>query len=78
MTKLQTLVAEIQLLPVEEQRELALIVAHLAAPEEDIFELTEAELAEIDDRIKNDTVTYTHKEAMDWLREKYATDIGTK
>ena len=53
MTKLQTIEAEIQTLSVEEQRELFSKFAHLmTANEEDIFELTEAELAELDRRMK--------------------------
>jgi hypothetical protein len=77
MTKLQTIEAEIQTLPVDEQRELISKFAYLVTPsEDDIFELTETELAEIDDLLINDTETFTLEEVMDSLKEKYATDIG--
>jgi len=52
MTKLQAFEAEFQTLPVEEQREFISRHVHLASPAEDaIFELTEAELAELDRRL---------------------------
>jgi hypothetical protein len=72
MTKLQTIEAEIQTLPVDEQRELISKFVHLVTPsEDDIFELTDGELAELDDRIKNDTETFTMEEVFGPLREKY-------
>ncbi len=79
MTKLQTIEAEIQTLSIEEQKELISKFVYLVSPNgDDVFELTEAELADLDDRIKNDTVTFTHAEVMDSLREKYAADNGAK
>lgn len=77
MTKLQTIDAEIQTLSIEEQRELISKYAYLMPSSEDaVFELTDAELAEIDDLLINDTETFTLEEVMDSLKEKYATDIG--
>lgn len=77
MTKLQTIEAEIQTLPIEEQKELISKFAYLVTSSEDaVFELTDAELAEIDDLLINDTETFTLEEVMDSLKEKYATDIG--
>ena len=79
MTKLQTIIAEIRTLPLEEQRVVYSELEQFIIPAEDnFFELTEAELAELDDRMKNDTVTYTHEEVMSALRAKYATDTSTK
>ena len=79
MTKLQSIVAEIKALPVDEQRVVVSEFTHLITPaEDDIFELTDAELADLDDRIKNDTVTFTHEEVMDALRATYASDTSTK
>lgn len=71
MTKLQSIVSEIKALPVDEQRELASLFVHLIPKEDDIFELTEAELAEIDDLLINDTESFTMKEVFDPLFEKY-------
>lgn len=51
MTKLQSIVAEIEALPVEEQQELVSMFAHLSPAKEDIFELTDEELAELDKRL---------------------------
>ncbi len=78
MTKLQALIAEIEALPLEEQRVLVSMVAHLTPSEDDIFELTEDEIAELDRRMKNvdSEASYTHEESMQLLRAKYATDIG--
>ena len=48
--------------------------------DDDIFELTDAELAELDRRMLNvdNEPTYTHAEAMNLLRTKYAADIGAQ
>jgi hypothetical protein len=79
MTKLQSIVAEIKTLPVEEQLAVFSEFRDLVTPvEDDIFELTDAELAEFDRRLKEDTLTYTHTEVMDHLRAKYASDISAK
>jgi hypothetical protein len=79
MTKLQTIIAEIKTLPLEEQRAVYSELEQFIIPlEEDLFELTEAELAELDYRMKNDTVTYTHEEVMSSLRARYATDTSKK
>jgi acyl-CoA reductase-like NAD-dependent aldehyde dehydrogenase len=69
---LQTIEAQIQTLPVDERRELISKFASLITPsEDDIFKLTDAELVELDDRIKNDTETFTMEEVFGPLREKY-------
>lgn len=79
MTKLQAIIAEIKTLPVEEQLAVFSEFPDLITPkEEDIFELTDEELAELDRRMKNDTVTYTHEEVISSLRARYATDTSTK
>lgn len=79
MTKLQTIVAEIKTLPVEEQLAVVSEFTHLiTSTEDDIFELTDEELAELDRRLKEDTVTYTHAEVMNHLRAKYAADISAQ
>jgi putative addiction module component (TIGR02574 family) len=65
MTKLQLIVAEIKALPVDEQREVVSEFSHLiTSPEDDIFELTDEELAELDRRLKNvdNEPTYTVEE----------------
>ncbi len=57
------------------------LFADLVIPtEDDFFELTDAELAELDRRMKNvdNEPTYTHAEAMNLLRTKYAADIGAQ
>lgn len=73
MTKLQTIEAEIQTLPVEEQKALISKFAYLVTPDEDdVFELSETELAEIDDLLMNDTGSFTHDEVFGPLLEKYA------
>ena len=73
MTKLQTIEAEIQTLPIDEQRELISKFSYLVTPsEDDIFELSKAELAEIDDLLVNDTGSFTHDEVFGPLLEKYA------
>lgn len=77
MTKLQTIEAQINTLPLEEQQELISKFVHLVTPNED-FELNEAELKEIDDRLKNDTETFTLDDVMISLKEKYATDSGAR
>lgn len=70
MTKLQTLEAEIQTLPVEEQKELISKFTHLIpSADEDFFELTKDELAELDDRIANDTESFTLEEVLAELRK---------
>lgn len=72
MTKLQSIEAEFQTLPVDEQREFISRHAHLASPvDDDTFELTDAELAEFDRRVANDTETFTMEEVFGPLREKY-------
>jgi hypothetical protein len=74
MTKLQTIEAEIQTLPVDEQRELISKFAYLVTPsEDDYFELTDAELAELDRRMLNvdNEPTFTIEEVFDALEKKY-------
>ena len=79
MTKLQAIISQIQELPADEQRAVIFEFTHLLAPaEDDIFELTDAELAELDRRMKDDTVMFTQEEVMKTLREKYATDTSTQ
>ena len=75
MTKLQSIVAEIKNLPVEEQRAVFSELAEFIIPvEDDIFELTDTELAELDRRMKNveNEPTFTSEEVFARLREKYA------
>jgi hypothetical protein len=75
MTKLQSIEAEFQTLPAEEQREFISRYIHLAEPNEgDFFELTEVELAELDRRIKNidNEPTFTSEEVFARLRKEYA------
>jgi putative addiction module component (TIGR02574 family) len=73
MTKLQSIVAEIEALPAEEQRELVSMFAHLAPAKQDIFELTDEELAELDKRLAtlDSEPTFTPDEVFSTLREKY-------
>ena len=73
MTKLQSIVAEIEALPVEEQQELVSMFAHLSPAKEDIFELTDEELAELDKRLAvlDSEPTFTTEEAFALLRKKY-------
>jgi hypothetical protein len=73
MTKLQAIVAEIEALPAEEQQELVSMFAHLVPNKEDFFELTEVELAELDQRMLNADrePMFTPEEAFALLREKY-------
>ncbi len=73
MTKLQSLVAEIEALPAEEQKELVLMLSHLSEDKTDFFELTEVELAELDRRLLNvdKEPTFTPEEAFTSLRQKY-------
>ncbi len=74
MTKLQSLEAEIQTLSVEEQRALFAKFPDVVTPvDEDFFELTDAELAELDRRMLNadKEPTFTPEEAFALLREKY-------
>ena len=71
MTKLQTLEAEIHALSVEEQRALFSKFPNVVTPvDEDFFELTDEELAELDRRIKNvdNEPTYTVEEVFARLR----------
>ena len=78
MTKLQLIVAELKTLSVEEQLAVFSEFRDLVTPvEDDIFELTDAEWADIEDRIKNDTETFTLEEVMTSLREKHASDLAS-
>jgi putative addiction module component (TIGR02574 family) len=74
MTKLQSIVAEIEALPANERQELISMFAHLASTDEDIFKLSEAELAELDRRMMNieNEPTFSSEEVFATLREKYA------
>jgi glutamine cyclotransferase len=57
------------------------VFTELVTPDEDdFFELTDEESAELDRRLKNinNEPTYTHAEAMNLLRTKYAADIGAQ
>ncbi len=73
MTKLQSIVAEIKTLPVEEQLAVFSEFTHLVVPvEDDIFQFTEEELAEIRDILENDKGAYTMDEVFTPLLEKYA------
>ena len=75
MTKLQAIVAEIKVLPIEDQRVVFSELAQFITPaDDDIFELTDAELAELDRRMKNvdNEPTFTSEEVFARLREKYA------
>jgi len=75
MTKLQAIEAQIQTLPVAEQRELISKFVHLvvAPNQEDFFELTEEELAELDRRMLdvNNEPTFTSEEVFERLHKKY-------
>ncbi len=51
MTKLQTIEAEIQNLPMEEQRELISKFVYLIEPEDTLFKLSEDELKDLDERL---------------------------
>ena len=72
MTKLQTIEAEFQTLPVEEQREFISRHVYLVDPAQEDFEFTDAERAEIKDLLENDTGSYTMEEVMAPLLKKYA------
>jgi putative addiction module component (TIGR02574 family) len=72
MTKLQTIEAEIQALSADEQRELISKFMHVVTPaEDDFFELTDAEMTELDRRMLNleNKPTYTTEEVFARLRE---------
>jgi hypothetical protein len=73
MNKLQSLVAEIEALPAEQQQELVSMFAYLNTPKDDIFELTDAELAELDRRMLNldNEPTYSSEEVFESLRKRY-------
>ena len=72
MTKLQSIMLQIEELPAEEREELAVLFGLTQKVVGDqIFELTEAELADLNDRIANDTVTYSLKEVFDSLKQEY-------
>ncbi len=73
MNKLQSIVAEIEALPVEEQRELVSMFGHLTTANTDFFELTNAELTELDRRVSSvdNDQTYSSEEVFASLREKY-------
>ena len=78
MTKLQTIVAEIKALPVDEQREVISQFEYLTAAVQDEYIFTDEEWAEIDDMLKNDTGSFTVEEVFDTLREKYAPGTTAK
>jgi hypothetical protein len=73
MNKLQSIAALIEALPVEEQRELVSMFAHVTDSRSDFFELTDTELGELGRRIENvnNEPTYTPEEVFTSLREKY-------
>jgi putative addiction module component (TIGR02574 family) len=73
MTKLQSIVAEIKALPLKERQELVSLVANLATAEDDFFELTDTELAELDRRILNvgKEPTVSSEDVFTALRERY-------
>jgi hypothetical protein len=72
MTKLQTLEAEFQTLPIGEQREFVSKFSHLVTRDQDEYIFSDDEWAEIDDVLKNDTGSFTVEEVFDSIREKYA------
>ena len=78
MTKLQSIVAEIKALPVEEQREVIAQFEYLTSPVQDEFIFTDEEWAEIDDVLKNDMGSFTVEEVFEELREKYEPDTTAK
>ena len=73
MSKLQALVEQIEALPAEEKQELMSMFANSATTKEDFFELTDAELAELDKRlaVADSESTFTPEEVFAILREKY-------
>ena len=74
MTKLQSIISQIKELPVTEREELNTILGLDIYNTDDIFELTDAELSELDRRMKNleNEPTFTSEEVFARLREKYA------
>jgi hypothetical protein len=78
MTKLQSIVAEIKALPVDEQREVISQLEYLTSPVQDEYHFTDEEWAEIDDVLKNDTGSFTVEEVFEELREKYASGTTPK
>jgi hypothetical protein len=78
MTKLQSIVAEIKALPVDEQREVISQFEYLTSPVHDEYIFTDEEWAEIDNVLKNDTGSFTVEEVFDELKEKYASDTTAK
>jgi cyclopropane fatty-acyl-phospholipid synthase-like methyltransferase len=78
MTKLQSIVAEIKTLSVEEQREVISQLEYLTPSTQDEYIFTDEEWAEIDDVLKNDTGSFTVEEVFNELREKYAADTTAK
>lgn len=78
MTKLQTIIAEIKTLPVEEQREVISQFEYLATSVQDEYIFTDEEWVEIDDVLKNDTGSFTVEEVFQEIKEKYASDTTAK
>jgi hypothetical protein len=72
MTKLQSIVAEIEALPASERHELFSMVLRLDGPMREAHVFTDEEWAEIDDVLKNDTGLFTVDEVFDSLKEKHA------
>jgi len=78
MTKLLTIEAEFKTLPADEQREFISRHAHLVEPAQEEYIFSDEEWAEIEDRIKNDTETFSVEEVMATLREIHASASVTK
>ncbi len=78
MTKLQSIVAEIKALPVNEQREVISQFEYLTTSVQDEYIFTDEEWAEIDDVLKNDTGSFTMEEVFSEIKEKYAPDTTAK
>lgn len=74
MTKLQAVISRFQALPPEDQDKLADLLNDFIIPKEGEYIFSDAEWAEIEERIKDKKETFTVDEVMDSLREKYETD----
>ena len=70
MTKLQSIISQIQELPALEREELNSLLGLNALTSNDIFELTDEELAELDRRMKNidNEPTFTVEEVFSRLK----------
>lgn len=68
MTKLQSIVADIEALPADERRELVSLVLHLDNPTQKEYVFSDEEWAGIEDVLKNDTGSFTVDEVFASLK----------